>query len=243
MQQSCDEIHKIPGPSPSHNSSASFNSNKQRPNFITTVNPKHKDKLVAKLDQQTKMRNNHRKSPMSQKRQLPKSEFPKYIEQRPSSAMSNLTVRDQSIQTDDDTKEETFLKDTIIRYPSSTALNSNHPPASASTRGSLMGSLKKEGSTHSLGKSVSIKTPSESDSRNEDLIDDDDISENFDRKNFSDPKSDAKGRIIKSPVLDARRSKTEKPKRETLFVPPSKMKSFDNVNKSNQIIIKLFYRL
>lgn len=220
MQQSCDDINKISAPSPSQNSSASFTS-KQRPNFVTTVNPKHKDKLVvATSEQQTNIKKFTRKSLMGgHKRQISK-EIPRLIEARPSSSMSNLTVRDQSIQTEDDTKEETFLKDTIIRYPSSTILTSNHTGATTE-RGSLIGLLKKEGSTHSLGKSVSIKTPSEIDSRNGDLTDDD-LSENFDRKHFSDPKSDGKGRIIKSPVLDARRLKNEKNKRETLFIPPSK---------------------
>lgn len=227
MQQSCDDLHKISVPSPSHNSSASLNSNKQRPNFITTVNPKHKDKLVAKSDQQMNEKKTIRKTLVGQKRQVSKTEIPRHIDTRPSSAMSNLTVRDQSIQTEDDTKEETFLKDTIIRYPSSTILNSNNT-LGLNTRGNLVGSLKKEGSTHSLGKSVSIKTPSEVDSRNGDHIDDDDISENFDCKHFSEPKSDAKGRIIKSPVLDARRLKNEKNTRETSFVPPSKINSFSS---------------
>lgn len=237
MQKSCDDLHKVSAPSPSHNSSAS---SKHRPNFITTVNPKHSEKLVvATSEQQTNIKPARKPLLGRQKRQM-SQECPRHvIETRPSSSMSNFTVRDQSIQTEDDTKEETFLKDTIIRYPSSTNMN-NANPSTTNERGSLIGSLKKEGSTHSLGKSVSIKTPSEIDSRIGDMTDDD-FSEHLDRKHFSDPKSDAKGRIIKSPVLDARKLKNEKNKRETLLVPAS-MKTSHKSSK-NSLLIFSHYRL
>lgn len=216
MQQSCDDIHKMSSLSPSRNGSATH-----RPNFITTVNPKHKDKLIAKSEMPVNVpkRPLNRKSLLGQRRHNFAEVAVKNCETRPSSSMSNLTVRDQGIQTEDHTKEEIFLKDTIIRYPSSTTISTSNK--GVTENGLLIGSLKKEGSTHSLGKSVSIKTPSEIESRNGDGIDDD-ASDHFERKNFSDPKSDAKGRLIKSPVLDARRLKNEKNKRETLYIPPSK---------------------
>ncbi|XP_063710142.1 uncharacterized protein LOC134838526 [Culicoides brevitarsis] len=211
MQQSCDDIHKLSTRSPSRNGSAT-----QRPNFITTVNPKHKDKFIAKSEVPPVGKKPQMRKPLVVPRRQNFTEMPaKHSDTRPSSSMSNLTVRDQGIQTEEDTKEESFLKDTIIRYPSSTNLS---PKQRTTESAPLVGSLKKEGSTHSLGKSVSIKIPSETESRNGDVSNDIE----FERKHFSDPKSDAKGRLIKSPVLDGRKCmKHDYPKRETLYIPPN----------------------
>lgn len=220
MQQSCDDINKLSNISPSRNSSASLIS-KQRPNFITTVNSRHNDKI----DHQTKVQRITRKSLVGAKRRQCSKERSKQIETRPSSSMSNLTVRDQSIQTEDDTKEEIFLKDTIIRYPSSTTIHSNQLNGTTD-RGSLIGSLKKEGSTHSLGKSVSIRTPSDSNRDDRELIDDEQLEHN-NTKNFSDAKLDAKGRNIKSPILDCRKLKNEnKVVKESLLIPQSEENCF-----------------
>uniref|UniRef100_A0A336LND0 CSON005270 protein n=1 Tax=Culicoides sonorensis TaxID=179676 RepID=A0A336LND0_CULSO len=204
MQQSCDEIKYKTAQSPV--------------NFITTVNPKHNDKvLITASEKQTNV----------SRTSLPKRQISKdalkmknlISHPRSNSALSNITVKDQGIQTENDTKEESFLRNTIIRYPSSTKLMENSTHRS--------GSLKKEGSTHSLGKSVSIRTP-ESGSINGDYSEDDQI-EKRSSKIYSDPKADTKGRILKSPVLHVCKTKlnhinTQIPQNYKLGVVPKYIK-------------------
>lgn len=242
MQQCCENI-KPNASGLSSKASSMNNLAPKRPSFVTTVNPKQTEKVLPpqSLKQNKSKVLGPKKQIVTKNVTKPISNSNSYNNKnclhkseslsRPSSSMSNITVRDQCIQTEDNTKEETFLKDTIIRYPSSTTLSSNRQfPLNYNKNEEipLVGSLKKEGSAHSLGKSVSIVTPSDLDSRDGDL---DDEERYKNKKRY--PKEtigDFLRSSNKSPVLERNDRRTLKGTNvDSLDIPTSKLIELRNI--------------